>query len=220
MDDTITLAPFSGMSYDHTTTGVPYVHPKMDETFYTVMKTRLGVSTWLNTQCVIMNVLLLTFLFSYKEYRSWQFFPLMMQSVVDIIGPVISNMAFEWKLYINWPDIAARILEEYEYMKEPVILRSENVQVVFGIASCFLMHLRCLLNEYSTGYCILATAFYRYLLVCHPTSNAGRRISKKLAVILVLTPVLAMSVSVIDLSINDEAYMDIDFYGLHSSSDK
>ena len=39
------------------------------------------------------------------------------------------------------------------------------------ILGCVLTNLRSILNERSTGLHILATAFIRYILVCHPTSN-------------------------------------------------
>ena len=47
------------------------------------------------------------------------------------------------------------ILLEYFYLDETV--------------ACILIFFRSILNECSTGLCILTTSFIRYYLVCHPT---------------------------------------------------
>ena len=57
---------------------------------------------------------------------------------------------------------------------------------------------RDLLQRLATGFCLLVTAFYRYLLVCHPNSNLGPKIYKPMAAVLVLTPVISLVVSSLD----------------------
>ena len=179
----------------------------MDETFYKVMRYRVSISTFLNIQSILMNFFLLLFLFSNKEFRKWLFFPLMMQATVDIVGPGIANMIFEWKLYYHWPVIS----DAFEYQisfdyNDPVIADGESLQVLPGSFACVLIHLRSLLNEYTTGYCLLATALFRYILVCHPNVNLTAKFYKKVAVALVSIPFIALFVSTVDLFFNRYGY--------------
>ena len=201
-------------SHDYTTEE-PILKWTIDETFYKVMRYRVGISVWLNIQSTIMNLTLLLFLFSYKEFRSWLFFPLMMQATVDIVGPGIANMIYEWQLYFNWPNKA----DEFAlFSSEPIIDDPQSLEILPGPFACVLIHLRSLLNEYSTGYCLLATALFRYVLVCHPSVNLTTRFYKKVAVALVSIPCVAMVGSAIDLLFNDYGYSynpasSIDLYG-------
>ena len=200
----------------HFTTSGPYLKWAIDETFYKVMRYRVSISTLLAVLSTIMNLSLLLFLFFYKEFRSWLFFPLMMQATVDIVGPGIAHLVFEWKLYFHWP-VLAEYLDYFSYSEfsEPGILEEEPLQVLPGRFSCVLMHLRSLLNEYSTGYCLLATAMFRYLLVCHPNFKITTRFCKLVAVALVSIPCIAMFGSVIDLIFNDYGYEYIDDMSLY-----
>ena len=205
-------------SWDYTTE-TPKLKWAMDETFYKVMHYRVGISTFLNIQSIIMNTFLLLFLFSYKEFRSWLFFPLMMQATVDIIGPGIANMIFEWKLYFHWPAIS----DDFDYASsvdesEPLIIDDVSLQVLPGPLGCVLMHLRSLLNEYSTGYCLLATAMFRYFLVCRPNFKLTTRFCKLVAVALVSIPSIAMFGSVIDLHFNKYGYKYSDTFGLYGET--
>ena len=186
----------------------PDPRPVVDGTFYSIMTTRLGISSYLSIQNVIMNFLLLTFLFTAKEFRNWQFFPLMMQASVDIMGPGISNLIFEWLLNRQWP-VIEDYLTDNVFLRRPLIKESYTMQTIYGIFPCFLMQLRCLLNEYSTGYCLLVTAFYRYLLVCHPTFKLGPSVYKAMALVLVSLPLLGITSSCLDIIWNP--YLD-NFY--------
>ena len=205
------------------TTDRPNLQWAMDETFYKVMRYRVGISTWLNIQSVIMNFLLLLFLFSKKEFRSWLFFPLMMQATVDIVGPGIANLVFEWKMYFHWPAISdAFDYHIYGDVLEPIISDYQSLQVLYGPFACVLIHLRSLLNEYSTGYCLLATAMFRYLLVCHPNFKLTSSFCKLVAAVLVSIPCVAMIGSLVDLLFNDYGYeinSASSFYGTHSYGD-
>ena len=53
----------------NTPSSVAPSEPVMKEDFYAIMTSRIVVSTYFNLQCIIMNTLLLTFLFSYQEFR-------------------------------------------------------------------------------------------------------------------------------------------------------
>ena len=185
-------------------TKFPYLYPVIDDKFFDIMRIRLAVSSWLSLQCIVENMFLLTFLFTSKEFRSWLFFPLMMQATIDVIGPGIANMAFEWKLYNYWPKLSERIVETD--LQKPFITDYQLLMQLHGIGACLLMHLRCLLNDYSTGYCLLATAIFRYVLVCHPTINIRGKMKKTAAALLVLILITALTCSAIDMLVNDTAY--------------
>ena len=156
----------------------------MDKTFYNIMKSKLGLSAWLSIQSIFMNTLLLTFLFSTPEFRSWQFFPLMMQATIDIVGPGFANLIYECKLFQYLPVLEGKVIKQVGY--SPAFIRnSSTLLTLYGPLECLIMNLRCILNEYSTGFCLLATSFYRYVLVCHPTMTIGPKFYKSVAGILI-----------------------------------
>ena len=182
----------------------------MDETFYKIMHAKLGLSTWLSIQSILMNTLLLTFLFSTPEFRSWQFFPLMMQATIDIIGPGVANLVYEWKLF-NYLPVLEENVKNFGY-REAFIRNSNDLLTIYGPFECLIMSLRLLLNEYSTGFCLLATSFYRYLLVCHPTFTIAPRFYKSVAGILIGILFLSVSGSISRLYFTDFTFMIIGTY--------
>ena len=62
----------------------------------------------------------------------------------------------------------------------------------FGIVSKFLTSAKRLLNEYSTGCCMLATALFRYTLVCHPHVDIHKKISFRVSIGIVVINILAI----------------------------
>ena len=56
------------------------------------------LSSCLSVPCIIYNVLLLTVLISDNNFCSWQFFPMMLQSGVDAIGPGLVNIVYNIQL--------------------------------------------------------------------------------------------------------------------------
>ena len=91
------------------------------------------------------------------------------------------------------------------------------------ILGCVLTYLRSILNEGSTGLCILATAFIRYILVCHPTSNylsdIKLRLIAGLIVVLSCLPLVGnwvdMKFNFFDIRAGD--YEDKGFFFYHDS---
>ena len=190
----------------------------MDKTFYNIMHSKLGLSTWLSIQSILMNTLLLTFLFSTPEFRSWQFFPLMMQATIDIVGPGFANLVYEWQVFKYLPVLEEKIIKLFRC--NPAYIRDSNdLLTIYGPLECIIMNLRCLLNEYSTGFCLLAISFYRYLLVCHPTFTVNQRFYKTAAGLLVSILLLSVLGSIFHLMFLNRygdirnADMDPDFYG-------
>ena len=170
----------------------------MDKAFYKIMHAKLGLSAWLSIQSIFMNTLLLTFLFATPEFRSWQFFPLMMQATIDILGPGLANLVYEWKVFHHLPVLEERIIKQVGF--SPAFLRNSNdLLTIYGTLECLIMNLRCLLNEYSTGLCLLATSLYRYLLVCHPTFTIGPRFYKFVAGLLITIVFLSVLGSIFHL---------------------
>ena len=59
-----------------------------------------------------------------------------------------------------------------DYLEDYSLYTSSSVNYGFvqieGKLGCLLTMFRSVLNEYSTGLCILASAFMRYCLICHP----------------------------------------------------
>ena len=175
----------------------------MDKMFYKIMHCKLGLSTWLSIQSIFMNTLLLTFLISTPEFRSWQFFPLMMQATIDIVGPGFANLVYEWQIFKYLPVLEEKIIELFSC--SPASIRNSNdLLTIYGTLECLIMNLRCLLNEYSTGFCLLAVSLYRYLLVCHPTFTVNQRFYKTVAGLLVSVLVLSVLGSIFHLMLFKE----------------
>ena len=101
-----------------------------------------------------------------------------------------------------------------------------------GKLGCALTFFRLIVNEFSTGLCILASAFIRYCLICLPTSDilAGNRL-KALSAGLVVAIITLLAFNVWDMSINFrptqtyqhdydyDDYYDYDYdYGLYADS--
>ena len=83
----------------------------LDETFFRVMKIKRGIVCYLSAQCVMMNVILLSFLLMTKEFRKWMFYPVMFQAFIDILGPGLANAINEVRL----------VQHMYEYRDQRVL---------------------------------------------------------------------------------------------------
>ena len=106
-----------------------------------------------------------------KEQRSFIYFPLMLQAFVDIIGPGIANAIYEVRLYPSF-SYSVNLWSNEDPRSELSQWRlRDSIDQVYGKVECFSTLLRQLLNEYTTGVCVALSAFYRYILVCHPTKN-------------------------------------------------
>ena len=116
--------------------------------------------------CIILNTLLIYFILSSDEFRDLKFFPVGFQALIDILGPGVSNIAYEIVSYER--------LHNFRYQEIPSYMSMINLDRfsrVGGLFACILTYFRTILNEYTTGYCILASAFVRYCLICRPTSE-------------------------------------------------
>ena len=146
----------------------------MDKTFYLIMNTKFGIELYLSLQCIVMNFLLLTFLFSTKEFRSWQFFPLMMQATVDIVGPGFANIAFEVKLRNKLPALEDEFQSSFEVEVENALIRRPyELQLVQGTGACAVMIFRCLLNDYRDSLLSFFFPFYRQ--INHMKNTLGKK---------------------------------------------
>ena len=122
-----------------------------DDSFVAIMRTRFGITTYLSIQSSIMNGLLLSFLLYNREFRSWLFFPLMLQAAIDIIGPGISNLFFEWKLYLHVFSTAESYSGVRDRNQRLVVGHVDDLNALTDGTGCILMYVRCVLNEYTTG---------------------------------------------------------------------
>ena len=134
---------------------------------YAKMISTLGSSIF----CSVLNFMLLVFLFMDKEQRNLIYFPLMLQALADIIGPGIANAIYEIKLYPKFiKEVESQLYLGGGIQIDQSFLANE-INQVDGKEGCFTNLLRQLLNEYTTGVCVALSAFYRYILVCHPTKQ-------------------------------------------------
>ena len=118
--------------------------------------------------CVFLNLLLILFIFMNKEFRSLNYSPVVIQALSDIIGPGVANLIFESRVHKKLNDIVSRP----NYEDSPHNFETlEKLTRIKGGAACILGLLRMFLSEYTTGPCILATAYNRYASACHPTKQ-------------------------------------------------
>ena len=172
-----------------------------------VLQTTTG--TVLSVLCIILNVFLVYFLLREDEFRDLKLFSLYFQAIVDIVGPGVANCVFDILVYYDlrsWWDLASET--------ESLVYRFnlQTVRIKFAMVDgsnqvkCIINFFRLMLNEYSTGWCIAATAFVRYVLVCHPTRSSDILLKKWLITIacfVVLIPVCSILVNTLWLDVYD-----------------
>ena len=154
---------------------------QLDGVFEVVMQIKFLVQLCLSSTCILFNALFVSFLLSQKQFRSWMFFPIIMQAIIDIVSAGFMNILFEKAQLIRLQQL---ISYQLRIIGKPRVSIQEIITSYFSKYSyklCLLTYARILLNEYGTCYCILATAFFRYLGVCcHFTeipANFHRRFS-------------------------------------------
>ena len=156
------------------------------------------ISSCLSIPCIFYNVLLITFLLSYKDFRNWQFYPMMLQAGIDSLGPGVANIIYNIRV------------DEHVHLisKAPFLLNSLFLHVLpvlgryNGSDACILTYFRELLNEVSTGLCISVTGLYRYLMVCHPTSIREASFYKKGALLVTTVIILQLILLSADFAFN------------------
>ena len=147
-----------------------------------------------STFCVILNSLLLHFILTTEEFRTLHFFPIGVQATVDLIGPGLINIIYSSFSIINFnKTFLERSGSKYwqKLMLPPDFKRLSQVEAEFA---CVLIYLRSVLNEYSTGLCVVASAFIRYCLICHPTREIlTQRVKIMLSVSVIAVLLIAVS---------------------------
>ena len=136
-----------------------------------------------------------------EEFRKWDFFPICFQASVDTVAPGIGNLIYEILSYKNFLSEARK--EELEIQNKFSVTKLLEISDLESQLGCVLTYLRSILNEGSTGLCILATAFIRYTLVCHPTSNYLTDIKLRLiAGLIVVLSCLPLVGNLVDMKFN------------------
>ena len=177
---------------------------RVDEFFLNIMKLKLGLCTYFSIQSVAFNMLLLAFLLRHNDFRSWTFFPVIMQGLIDICGPGVANGIYEWKLMDKYYAKQKHFARD-DLMGPPYVhfVDFENLHWVGGLLGCVLLELRTFLNEYSTGICLTATAFVRYLLVCRPSLSLTSSHHKVLAAALVTITSISITLGLLEVHYNN-----------------
>ena len=159
------------------------------------------ITCFMSFVCIVFNSLLFTFLLSKREYRNLKFFPVFVQTAVDILGPGAANLIYEVIAYMGITGFvtdAAMSLSSL-YFRGFDLGMLEDFSRVRDMKGCILTFFRSLLNEYTTGLCVVATAFIRYILVCRPTSTLfkNKKALIAIAVAIVLGGVSALCANLI-----------------------
>ena len=146
--------------------------------------------------CIVLNSFLIICILTTDDFQNWIFFPVCVQAAIDIAGPGFANIAYSVISFGNLRDG----INNVEYF------RSDDFEVltfVDGNLGCFLTFFRSILNEYTTGVCVLTSAFFRYCLICHPTARiAAAENLRKVSMALFTAIAIIMTLSVWDLAVN------------------
>ena len=175
----------------------------IDDAVLGFMKTKQLMEIGLSSISIVYNILLIVFLLKTDEFHSWAFFPIMMQAFVDIIGPGIANIVFECQLTTRMREF---IVQQTRTNSIPFLLPRDFVlfNSLSGIPQCLLVYLRVLLNEYTTGCCMVATAVFRYLSVYQPTWHIKQKLCPRVAIAIVSVVFVASLASVLQLLLADD----------------
>ena len=105
-----------------------------------------------------------------------------MQCFIDICGPGVANVIYEWKLMPKYNAEAKFLAGVYPRASPYVRIEEfESFHRIDGLLGRVLMELGTFLNEYSTGFCLTTTALVRYLFVCQPSIKLTTTHHKTLA---------------------------------------
>ena len=196
-----------------------YNYDTNDHSDYMFWSQSLRVFLWSKTVilscssvvCVVLNLLMILFFILHKKFRSLTFCPLMIQSLVDIIGPGIANVMFEVLLLDR--ALSSRTFRSVNqgmaYWMEFKMTRG------ISLMDCTLTFLRVSLNEYTTGTCVLATAYIRYALVCHASRKnlVEKKTLMTISFLIVIVALTAVGWNLANVKFEaKEGYMSFDYY--------
>ena len=101
--------------------------------------------------CVVLNSLLVVFLLTTNDFRNLKFSPVVIQAVIDILGPGVANFGYEILLYQQ---------SQFNDLKKDLsrYLARETRISVETTASCVFTFFRVILNENTTGVCVTGTS--------------------------------------------------------------
>ena len=156
------------------------------------------ISSCLSIPCIFYNVLLITFLLSCKDFRNWQFYPMMLQAGIDSLGPGVANIIYNIELAKH----VCFLFENFFMAYNIPIFALPSIGRYDGSNACILTYFRELLNEVSTGLCVCATGLYRYLMVCHPTSIREASFYKTGALVVTTVIILQLILLSADFAFN------------------
>ena len=136
-----------------------------------------------------MNSFLIICILTLEDFKNWIFFPVCLQAAIDIVGPGFASIAHN---VISLRSLRSK-LENKEYFSSRDF---EILKFVDGNLGCSLTFFRSILNEYTSGLCVLVSAFLRYCLICHPTASISSEENMKrfsLAIIPAIALILTLT---------------------------
>ena len=151
--------------------------------------------------CIVLNLSLLYFCLREEEFRDMKFFSVYFQAVVDVIGPGIANCVHEVLVYQSldfWADYDSESTTSSFIFNIATAAYEMSIPIGSKTIGCIVNLFRLSLNEYSTGWCIVVTAFVRYILVCHPTISSDILTRAKLTSLACFLVLLPVSVVLVD----------------------
>ncbi|XP_075253197.1 uncharacterized protein LOC142344995 [Convolutriloba macropyga] len=127
---------------------------------------------------VLLNAYIVGIFLFYPEFRKVEFYPLALNSFVDIFGCGIIVMISDlFTLGFSWNYDIMDYAYNGKFIRKIGELYENNI-----LYQCSFHHLRLLLTQYCTGPCVLFLAFDRYFAVCWST-RAQRIMSRNVKII-------------------------------------
>ena len=177
-----------------------------DANFYSHFSAMKFTTRCLSVSTIVLDSLLFFHLFRDMDNR-WQFFPIFMHLMSDIIGPGIANLFHDPVAgYQKQLDKAA--LVDFGFYNK-IYLRSSWVLIDYESTwACVFTYLRVYLNELCTVTCVCATAWIRYKFVCQPTSEMQPKFFIRVATAISVSVSLALVANTLEFKFNN--LLDID----------
>ena len=166
-----------------------------DEGFFAFYLWAFFWSVFGSVICIVLNFFLILCVFTIEDFKNWTFFPVCLQAAIDIAGPGFANIIYNVMSF-------SLLRGDWDYVD--YFLPEDFVKFTFvtGNQGCFLTIFRSILNEYTTGLCVLASAFFRYCLVCHPAARVmSQENLKKISLTLVLAIMIILIANFLDMAV-------------------
>ena len=198
--DILQLIDYGGESYSEMIVSDDFV--TMNDNFYRYISSMKVITRSLSVTTIIFDLLLILHL-AFDMDNRWQFFPIFIQTVSDIIGPGIANIFHDpiAGLRKQLSEVSVTTSELFNRVSLKGLWMFIDLESGW---ECLSTYLRFYLNEFCIASCVCATAGIRYVYVCHPAFELKPKSFIKIAITVSATVLLAMRAITLEFNFNNQ----------------